>query len=368
VNDTQSNCSSLTYDNSASTLVGNPTQITAGGTTGTTPGSCGSAGSSSTANRYQAGDSGAQPCLTSGGPWPGKGELCSSTNPDGATTAYSYDQVGNPTGSTPPASSNTTTAATAGSTLKPTSQTVDAISRVATRTDGNGNVTAYWYDNNDRVIEVVYGYSAPTTPARHPRVRATPTAPTLAHDPDGNLVTQTDATGTTTNSYDHLNHLTSSAKAGTTKSYAYDNVGNLATYTDQAGTVTYSYDPANNVLSAANTSAGSTSCPSYASGTAPVNCVVYNYDNDHRRTGTRVPGGVTQTVTCDQSGRPTDVATSATTPAAGVAALNANIAYGYSDPATGKDSNLVWAYAGGNISYDPLNRVTSVTYGGHTWS
>jgi RHS repeat-associated protein len=373
-NDSQSNCSSLSYDTSSATSYGNVTSISAGMTSSSATGGCGSAGSATalTKTNYQsAGTGGTTQCGAPNHP----GVVCSTVDPNSNTTSYTYDANGNPTGSTPPGSANTGSAATAGSTLKASSQTVDGLSRVATTTDANGNVTAYWYDNNDRLTQAVYAFTGTYNPVAPPACSTYTNCTTYTYDPDGNLSSRTDVTGTTTYTYSHLDRLLNEVPPSTAQpgcssttndkmTYTYDNVGNTISSCTDARTTRFTYDNANELLAASSDTGFS--CPAYSTG-VPVNCVTFSYDADHHRTGTAYPGGVTQAVTYDPSGRVTGVTTTGiTSQATGVTPL-VNDTYGYTKPGAG-DTNLVWTSNGGTYTYDSLNRLTNASVGGHTWT
>ena len=113
--DPQGNCQASGYDSA-----GNPQTVTSG----LAPSNCSSppAGSNTTTAAYQ-GD-GTTSCGAK------TGEICSLTDPDGHTTTYRYDTLGEPTGITPPAPQG------------PTATTYDADSRVKTVTHRAGGGTA----------------------------------------------------------------------------------------------------------------------------------------------------------------------------------------------------------------------------------
>lgn len=140
--------------------------------------------------------------------------------------------------------------------------TYDAFGRVRTQTDGRGNTTTYGYDNDDRTTSIAFSDGTATV--------------TRSYDGNGNLLSETSATGTITNTYDQRNRLTSTVNTagGGTVSYAYDLAGNTVTVTDAQGQVTHEYDPSN-VLTA-------TTYPTTA-GTAKQ---IYKVDDHGRRTNT----------------------------------------------------------------------------------
>ncbi|MCS6580143.1 RHS repeat-associated core domain-containing protein [Curtobacterium citreum] len=137
----------------------------------------------------------------------------------------------------------------------------DDFGRVKNHTDGDGGVTTYTYDNDDRLLTTAFDDGTATV--------------TNTYDGNGNQLTEQSATGTITNTYDQRNRLTSTVNTagGGTVSYGYDLAGNTHTVTDGHGTVTHDYDVAN-VLTR-------TTYPIANGGTAKQ---VYKNDDHGRRT------------------------------------------------------------------------------------
>ncbi|MBF4606585.1 RHS repeat-associated core domain-containing protein [Curtobacterium sp. VKM Ac-1393] len=137
----------------------------------------------------------------------------------------------------------------------------DDFGRVKNHTDGDGGVTTYTYDNDDRLLTTAFDDGTATV--------------TNTYDGNGNQVSEQSATGTITNTYDQRNRLTSTVNTagGGTVSYGYDLAGNTAKVTDDHGTVTHDYDVAN-VLTR-------TTYPTANGGTAKQ---VYKNDDHGRRT------------------------------------------------------------------------------------
>ncbi|MFJ4918480.1 RHS repeat-associated core domain-containing protein [Streptomyces sp. NPDC088725] len=197
------------------------------------------------------------------------GQRCTSTDANNNKTTYSYDAQGNLTKTTPP------------SPLGATSYTYDNLGRPATVTDGRGVTTTYTYDTHDRVTKVATSGGSGNLTVGY------------TYDHDGNLRTQTDASGTLTYTYDALGReATRTLANGATYTQGYDPAGNLKTLTDHSGTTTYGYDDANELTSLKDPTGASTT---------------FTYDNDGNRTATKLPGGTTQTATWDSSGRPTQM-------------------------------------------------------------
>ncbi|MYV38996.1 hypothetical protein GT030_08945, partial [Streptomyces sp. SID1328] len=113
------------------------------------------------------------------------------------------------------------------------------------------------------------------------------------YDRDGNLLTQTDASGTLTYTYDGLGREATRAVAdGAAYTQGYDPAGNLKTLTDPNGTTTYGYDAANHLTSLKDPTGASTT---------------FTYDEDGNRTATKLPGGTTQSAQWDNADRPTQI-------------------------------------------------------------
>ena len=165
-------------------------------------------------------------------------------------TTYSYDTHDQLLAITAPAS-----------TVGEQKYSYDDFGRVKNHTDGDGGVTTYTYDNDDRLLTTSFDDGTATV--------------TNTYDGNGNQLTEQSATGTITNTYDQRNRLTSTVNTagGGTVSYGYDLAGNTAKVTDAHGTVTHDYDVAN-VLTR-------TTYPTANGGTAKQ---VYKNDDHGRRT------------------------------------------------------------------------------------
>ncbi len=240
------------------------------------------------------------------------GQRCSATDPRGKKTSYTYDSQGNLTKVTPP------------SPLKPVTYTYDDLGRQKTMTDGRGTTTTYVYDNRDRIKTQTAGSANAT----------------FTYDGDGNLKTRTAPGGTSTFTYDEQNRERTRALPGTpVTSITYDATGNVATATDAAGTVTYGYDDANELTSVTEPGGARTG---------------FDYNNNGERIKTTFPGGTTQSVTPDDSGRPTKIEVKA-----GSTTLS-TISYDYAE--AGKDTDKVRKRttdgAATTFTYDTLGRLT----------
>lgn len=240
------------------------------------------------------------------------GQRCTATDPRDKKTSYTYDSKGNLTKVTPP------------SPLGQITYTYDELGRQKTMTDGRGIATTYTYDNRDRVKTQVAGSASAS----------------FTYDTDGNLKTRTAPGGTSTFTYDEQNReRTRTLPATPATSITYDATGNVATATDSGGTVTYGYDDANQLTSVTEPGGAKTS---------------FSYDNNGERTKTTFPGGTTQTVTPDDSTRPTKIEVKS-----GSTTLS-TIAYDYANAGKDTDKTRKRTTDGAALAYtyDTLGRLT----------
>ena len=132
-----------------------------------------------------------------------------------------------------------------------TSYTYDGLGRVATKTDGRGEVTTYTYDAADHTTQVLSHGAAACVAAQGTCVQ-------YAYDTEGDLTRRIDASGTTSFTYDQLNQQrTQTTPDGAVVTSVYDGVANLTEYdqtvptstgtgsTTYSDTVGYTYNRAN---------------------------------------------------------------------------------------------------------------------------
>ena len=258
------------------------------------------------------------------------GRLTRTTYPDASTVTLSYDAVGNrtamtdavgawdyaydalnrPTSVTDPAGSSVSYAYDAAGRLQtltyPTGQEAsyayDAAGRLASVTDWAANSTSYGYDDAGRATAVTRPNGVVTTAdydaagrlIAQVDSRGASTLQTLAYalDPSGRRLSMTDASGTTTYTYDAAYRLTGVAyPGGRTATYSYDAAGNRTRLVDSAaGTTDYSYDAADQLLTAGATSFTYDANGSRVSRTQAGATTTYSYDFEDRLTGVAAPG------------------------------------------------------------------------------
>jgi RHS repeat-associated protein len=273
---------------------------------------------------------------------------------DGATTAYTYDANG-----------NKLTASAGGLTI---TATYDRLGRVLTVDDEDADTTAdttYTYSLTSPSWSDPTGSYAATLDAFDRAVSLTDPASasgwTFSYRADGQLGSSTAGnSNTTTQTYDATGRLLDrNTKTGSTSRahyvYTYNRAGMIlseaSTITGDAanGTVAYAYDPLGQLT-------GST-----LSGTTTA----YGWDKTTNRTSVQVGGGTAATTAYDAANRPTS---------------GANPTAAYASDADGRltarpGQTMTWDHLGRltavttgsgttTYSYDPLDRLRTVDYGG----
>ncbi|MEV4999382.1 RHS repeat-associated core domain-containing protein [Streptomyces niveus] len=194
-----------------------------------------------------------------------EGQRCTAKDLNGKTTSFTYDTKGNLWKAKPP------------SPLGEVTYTYDALGRPETVTDGRGVKSVYVYDSRDRVTKI----SSPSSTVIY------------TWDGDGNQTSRTDASGTTRWDFDALNRESvRTLQNGAQTALAYTPGGEVDHYTDPNGKTDYTWDIAGR-LSELKDPANKTT--------------LYEYNDNDKRTKTTYPGGTTQIVTLDNSGRPTAI-------------------------------------------------------------
>lgn len=157
------------------------------------------------------------------------GRVIATTDANGHTTSFTYDELGRLVRTDHPDGSFTT-------------QGFDAAGRVTSTTDELGRTTDYVYDGRGQLLRV-------TEPA--PEIGEPRPVTTYTWDLTGNRLTQTDALGRTTRMrYDALNRQTRrTLPGGQVATAEYDAVGNLIVQTDFNGqSVEFVYDERNRLV------------------------------------------------------------------------------------------------------------------------
>jgi RHS repeat-associated protein len=249
----------------------------------------------------------------------------------------------------------------AGSSLAPVVVDYDGFGRLHSVRDGRGLRTIYAYDRADRIKTIQYSDGTPDV--------------AFAYDGAGNVLTRTDASGTTTYTYDAQNRVTSrtSSSGGGTLGYGYDKAGNLTSKTDARGTTTYTYDAANQVVSMTTPNGQATA---------------FAYDANGKRTDTWFNTNTARTTfaahtktTFDKAGR---ISRTWTARASNDATKVYDTSFCYSPYVSGQacpsasastDTGVIrWSVDNLNAarsiySYVASNRLTGVTnYGGHDYA
>jgi RHS repeat-associated protein len=267
------------------------------------------------------------------------------------TTAYGYDRDGNLTGLTD-ANGHTTSNAfdllyqLSSKTLPDGSLTesrsYDTVGNLLSLKHFNGYTTTYTYD----------GLNRPLTRVPDPNL-GEPTV-SFTYTPTGKRASMTDASGTTTYSYDSLDRLTMKTTPEGTLNYTYDAAGDLASMTSSDGNVSaaYTWDELNRLSAVVDHRLNGS------------NSTTYTYDSANNLATATYPNGIQSTFSYDTLNRLT-----------GEASRIDN--YSYQLGPTGNRTSVseqggrsvTWNYDGiyrlttETISSDPTNHDGSVAYG-----
>jgi RHS repeat-associated protein len=284
------------------------------------------------------------------------GRVISTTDANGYTTSFTYDELGRLTRTDHPDGTFTT-------------QGFDAAGRVTSTTDELGRTTDYVYDGRGQLLRV----TEPAPENGEPRP-----VTTYTWDLTGNRLTQTDALGRTTRlRYDALNRQTRrTLPGGQFASAEYDPVGNLIVQTDFNGqSVEFVYDerdrlierilPDGEVHAFSYSPTGARETASDANGTR-----TFSYDTRDRLTGLTQADGSTLSYQFDPVGNLVQTATATQTTDYSYDALNRMLTsttgteqteYGY-DP-NGNPVTLSHANdATTEKTFDSRNRVLSIEH------
>lgn len=228
------------------------------------------------------------------------GTLKTATDGNGRTTTYDYytsadipapptNQIGNLEKIIPPTIANPVSGSAQ---LGQQRFTYDALGRIATYTDGKGQVQTYSYDKLDRIKQVTYTVNLLNQGTID-----------YTYDDDGNRTLRKETVGANVSQssydYDKLNRATKETNPGSkVNDYAYDKAGNLTVFKTTLGAtsyqVTYGFDDVNNLVSLAE--------PGGNCGSTPTRCTTFQPEQGRdRREFTNLPNGVKITYGYDKS-------------------------------------------------------------------
>ena len=263
------------------------------------------------------------------------GRVISTTDANGHTTTFSYDELGRLTRTDHPDGTFTT-------------QGFDAAGRVTRTTDELGRTTDYVYNGRGQLLSV-------TEPA--PEIGEPRPVTTYTWDLSGNRLTQTDALGRTTRMrYDALNRQTRrTLPGGQFASAEYDAVGNRIVQTDFNGqSVEFVYDERNRLIERrlpdgevhafSYSPTGARETASDANGTR-----TFSYDARDRLTGLTQADGSSLSYQFDSAGNLIQTATATQTTDYSLDALNRMLI-----STTGTDAT--------EYGYDPNGNAVALTH------
>ncbi len=281
---------------------------------------------------------------TTGRTYNADGQLTKITLPDNHTIQYGYDVMGRETQYTNADGGVTVTqydgAGLVTSVTQPgglqTQVSYDAVGRASVITAPDGSTATRTYDADDQVNGVSYSVSGAT-------------ADSYTYDNLGQVLSTTDATGTSSTQYDADGRVTQETNgAGATVGYQYDADDRLSTLTYPGGhSLGYGYDNAGQLISATDWSANTTS---------------FGYDADGHLTSQQDPNGVSTSTTYQVGGEVSSIGINH-----GTSAL---ASYGYTydaaDQVTGDTSSVTGvasATATHAYGYDPVGQLGAVSTG-----
>jgi YD repeat-containing protein len=251
------------------------------------------------------------------------GTIKTSTEADGNTTKYEYDEHGNLKEIKPPAP------------LSPITIKVNADSQPEVITDGAGHKKTITYNKLEQPTKIVYS--------------GTGTEKTVKYEfeADGNIVKREDSTGTTTYTVDPLNRITREelVTGGARNSYEYDSASNLTAFTDSGGTTNYKYNGLDELASMKEPEA--------------TKETTFAYNNDQELTSITYPSGVKESYKREEAtGRPETITAEGITGGPSVPKLTYTYKSG-SDP-TSLIHSVTESTSGAETvyKYDPLDRLT----------
>jgi RHS repeat-associated protein len=291
------------------------------------------------------------------------GNLTSVTDGDSHTTSYSYDAAGEQTSVTQPNGSVQTTSYDGAGRKQfsydgnnqQTYFSYDAAGRLVYTSDPLGRATQYGYDTAGQLITKTdpsgrittnnYDAAGELTSISYSD-GVTPNVNSIGYDADGQRISMSDGSGTSSWTYDTLHRLTSSTDGTShTVGYGYDLGGRLTSiaYPNAAGTVTRGWDNANRLHTVADWSGHTTT---------------FNYDANSNLVSEVYPNGTTATSNFDNANRLSGLSDA---PTATPNSPFASFGYGLdgADQITSVTSTGVPS-DNHSYGYDPANRLTTV--------
>lgn len=248
------------------------------------------------------------------------GNMLTQVDANNRTTRFEYDRLGRRTRRTLPLGMFETFV-------------YDAAGNVTSRTNFKGETTTYAYDSMNKLIR-----KTPAAALNQPAIGFT-------YEPSGQRASMTDASGTTTYTYDLRDRLRTKVTPQGTLTYTYGPTNNLTSMTSSNASgvsVTYTDDSLNRLTTVKDNHQSATTS--------------YSYDANGNLTGYSYPNGVQATVTYNSLNRLTNVSVSKGTPIA---------SYAYTLGAAG--NRLTVSELSGRqltYNYDYLYRLTKETVSG----
>lgn len=305
-----------------------------------------------------------------------RGALTEETHPDGASTSMAYDDFGNLADQTDALGYTTSFAYDAfnrktlevdpmggitqyeyGTQPGCNSCTTSSVSKI---TKPDGSMTAYYYDDAGRRIEVIEGFDTPEQSIQ-----------TFAYEPMGRLLSATDALGhATTYEYDILGRRTAvTTPLGFRTEMTYDAIGRTtAQIAPDGGVTAYSYDLRDRRIMVTDPLGGSTQTLYDAAGQiisridANGHTTSFSYNARGDRVGTTNAKGDSETVTWTANGMPESMVS-----AAGINTAYTYDARGRATQVTVEGDSVLYAYDSvGNLlaTTDADGKTSSFTYDG----
>jgi RHS repeat-associated protein len=202
------------------------------------------------------------------------GRRTQTVDQTGFTTNYAYDAAGR------------LATVKDGSGALIAAYTYDAAGRLSEKDLGNGTCTVYAYDPTGNVLSVVNHGPHPAPGVDGP----VNSRFDYTYDKDGQVLTETTLTGTTTYGYDADGQLTSaSLPGGRLITYAYDAAGNRTVVSDSGTTTTYVANNLDQYTSAGSSTFTYDADGNLTVGTGPGGSTTYTYDSRDRLIGVATP-------------------------------------------------------------------------------